>query len=95
MTATDITAEIPVTDDTKLADVTSFSFNKTSGDVLIETKDLVDWTLTGPTGAVTEGVTYEMTALKIAAASLPKGTYTLTLKRADEQLTLTLKMGSK
>ena len=95
LTATDITAEIPVTDDTKLADVTSFSFNKTSGDILIETKDLVEWTLTGPSGAVTDGVTYEMTALKIASASLPAGSYTLTLKRADEQLTFTLKLGSK
>ena len=95
LTATDITAEIPVTDDTKLADVTSFSFNKTSGDILIETKDLVEWALTGPSGAVTDGVTYEMTALKIASASLPAGSYTLTLKRADEQLTLTLKLGSK
>ena len=42
-----------------------------------------------------DGVTYEMTALKIASASLPAGSYTLTLKRADEQLTLTLKLGSK
>ena len=75
--------------------MTSFSFNKTSGDILIETKDLVEWTLTGPSGAVTDGVTYEMTALKIASASLPAGSYTLTLKRADEQLTLTLKLGSK
>ena len=91
-----IVAEIPVTDDTKLEEVTSFSYNKTTGDVLIQTKDLVDWRLENASGqAVTEGVTYEMTALKIETSGLAKGTYKLTLKRFDEQLTLTLKMGTK
>ena len=76
--------------------MTSFNFNKTTGDVLIQTKDRVDWRLENASGqAVTEGVTYEMTALKIATSGLAKGTYQLTLKRLDEQLTLTLKMGSK
>ena len=95
LSATDIVAEIPVTDDTKLAEVTSFNYNKTSGEVMIETKDLVEWSLTGPSGAAAEAVTYEMTAMKIRTSELVKGTYTLTLKRLDEQLSLTLKMGNK
>ena len=92
----DIVAEIPVTDGTKLEEVTSFNFNKTSGDVMIQTKDKVDWRLEDASGqSVTAGVTYEMTALKIETSGLAKGTYKLTLKRFDEQLTLTLKMGTK
>lgn len=91
-----IVAEIPVSDDTELADVTSFSYNKTTGEILIETKDLVDWTLTDASGmAVTDGISYSMTALKIAASALQAGSYTLTLKRFDEQLTLNFKTGSK
>jgi hypothetical protein len=89
---TSIVTEIPVTDDTKLEDVTSFSFSKTSGVIMIETKDLVDWTLQDASGkSVTDGVSYEMTALKIETTRLQPGTYTLTLKRFSEQLTLTLK----
>lgn len=91
-----IVATIPVTDDTKLEEVTSFNYNKTNGAIMIETKDLVDWRLEDASGnAVTDGVTYEMTALKIETSGLAKGTYKLTLKRFDEQLTLTLKMGMK
>lgn len=87
-----IVTEIPVTDDTKLEEVTSFSFSKTSGVIMIETKDLVNWTLQDASGkSVTDGVSYEMTALKIETARLQPGTYTLTLKRFSEQLTLTLK----
>ena len=94
--SSDIVAEIPVSDGTKLADVTSLSYSKTSGDVMIETKDLVEWHLADASGtAVTEGVTYEMTALKIESALLKKGSYTLTLKRFDEQLILKLKMGTR
>ena len=90
--SSDIVAEIPVTDGTKLEDVTSFNYSTTSGDIMIETKDLVEWTLKNASGtAVTDGVTYEMTALKIETPRLQPGTYTLTLKRLDEQLTLTLK----
>lgn len=91
-----LVAEIPVTDDTKLEEVTSFNYNKTSGVVLIETKDLVDWRLEDASGqAVTDGVTYQKTTLKIETAGLAKGTYKLTLKRFAEQVTLTLKMGTK
>lgn len=92
----DIVAEIPVSDDTKLADVTSFSYNKASGEILIETKDLVEWTLRDASGMdITEGITYSMTALKMAASALQAGDYTLTLKRFDEKLTLKFKTGSK
>ena len=45
--------------------------------------------------AIKDCVTYEMTAMKIVTTDLKKGTYTLTFKRFDEQLTLTLKMGMK
>ena len=91
-----IVAEIPVKDDTKLEEVTSFSYNKTSGEVLIETKDLVDWRLEDASGkAVTDGVSYEKTTLKIDTSGLAKGTYKLTFKRFAEQMTLTLKMGTK
>ena len=59
---------------------------------MIETKDLVNWTLQDASGkSVTDGVSYEMTALKIETTRLQPGTYTLTLKRFSEQLTLTLK----
>ena len=89
-------AEISVADDTRLADVTSVGYNKTSGDVTVETKDRVDWSLKGPSGtAVTEGVTYNMTTLTIPTANLPQGAYTLTLQRDSEKLVLTLKMGNK
>ena len=68
----------------------------TSGEVLIETKDLVDWRLEDASGkAVTDGVSYEKTTLKIDSSGLAKGTYKLTFKRFAEQLTLTLKMGKK
>ena len=45
--------------------------------------------------AIKDCVTYEMTAMKIVTTDLKKGNYTLTFKRFDEQLTLTLKMGMK
>ena len=94
--SSDIVAEISVADDTRLADVTSVGYNKTSGDVTVETKDRVDWSLKGPSGtAVTEGVTYNMTTLTIPTANLPQGAYTLTLQRDSEKLVLTLKMGNK
>lgn len=91
-----LSTEIPVTDGTKLDEVTSFQFNKTSGEIIIETKDLVDWSLKDASGAaIKDCVTYEMTAMKIVTTDLKKGNYTLTFKRFDEQLTLTLKMGMK
>ena len=62
----DIVAEIFVTDDTTLAEVTSLSYNKTTGEMVVETKDGVDWKLTDSSGAsITEGVSYNVTILTI------------------------------
>ena len=92
----DIVAEIFVTDDTTLAEVTSLSYNKTTGEMVVETKDGVDWKLTDSSGAsITEGVSYNVTILTIQTSELAKGTYKLALKRDADQLELTLKMGKK
>ena len=94
--SSDIVAEIFVTDETTLAEVTSLSYNKTSGEMVVETKDGVNWTLTNSSGAsVTDCVTYEVTTLTIQTAELAKGTYKLALKRDADSLELTLKMGTK
>ena len=90
----DVTAEIPVTDDTSLAEVSSLTYNKTSGEVTVETKDRVEWSLKNGSGtAVTDGIVYDVTTLTIPADKLAKGTYSLTLKRGDDHFTFTLKMG--
>lgn len=90
----DVTAEILVTDDTGLAEMTSLSYSKTSGEVTVETKDRVDWTLKNASGAaVTEGIEYDVTKLKIPSDKLSKGTYYLTLQRGTDRFTITLKMG--
>ena len=94
--SSDLVAQIEVTDDTKLADVTSVAYNKTSGEVTVETKDRVEWSLKNSSGAeVKEGCVYELTTLKIPTEGLPKGSYTLTLKRNGEQVVINLKMGNK
>ena len=92
----DIVAEIPVSDNTLIADVTSIGYSKTSGDVVIETKDAVDWSLKNASGAaVTDGITYDVTTLTIKAGELAQGSYTLVLKRGQENLQMTIKMGTK
>ncbi len=92
----DIVAEIAVSDGTKLSDVTSVSYNKTSGEVTVETKDRVDWTLKSSSGtAVKEGIVYDFTTLKIPTEGLSKGAYSLTLKHNGEQVVVNLKMGNK
>ena len=90
----DVTAEILVTDDTGLAEMTSLSYNKTSGEVTVETKDRVEWTLKNASGAdVKEGIVYDVTTLVIPADKLSQGTYYLTLQRGTDRFTITLKMG--
>lgn len=93
----DVTAEIVLSDKIGLPEVTSLSYDKTSGDVTVETKDLVDWSLKNASGtALNEGVVYDVTTLTIPTRNLPKGSYTLTLKRGgSDQCILTLKMGNK
>jgi len=82
-------------DDTKLADVTSLNYNKSDATVSLKTMDRVNWTLKGSTGTVVgEGVSKDM-ALKIPAADLAKGSYTLTLTRGKDKQVVTLKMGNK
>lgn len=83
--------EIPVYDNQTLAEATTFSYNKDTQLVTIETKDRVDWSLKSSSGtAVTDGVSYSGVRMSINTQSL-KGSYTLTLRRGGEQCILTLK----
>ena len=92
----DIVAEIAVSDDTTLAQVTGIEYNKTNGEVTIQTKDLTDVALRNASGTlVTDCVISDMTHFKINSSELQSGTYTLTLSRFGDKVTLTLKMGKK
>ena len=91
-----IVSTIAVTDDTKLDEVSSLRYSKTTGDLILETKDDAEWTLTNASGTkLTDCVSYDVTTMTIHAADLPKSDYTLTLKRGAEKLELKLKMGTK
>ena len=91
-----IETEILVTDETTLAEVTGLDYNKSNGEVTIQTKDLVDVTLADASGTkYPDCISIDMTEVKIQTANLSKGTYTLALKRFGDNVTLTLKMGKK
>ncbi len=81
-------------DDSKLADVTSLHYDKTSGGVTLKTKDRVEWSLKKGTASVKEGVSSDF-KISIPVSDLTKDTYTLTLKRGKEKQEITLKMGNK
>ena len=82
---------IPVYDNQTLAEATDFAYSKTIKSVTINTKDRVSWSLKSSTGAeVKDVVSYSGVQMIIDAGSL-SGTYTLTLKRDDDQYSLTLK----
>ena len=82
---------IPVSDNQTLAEATDFAYNKSVKSVTINTKDRVNWSLKSSSGAeVKDCVSYAGVQMIIDAASL-KGAYTLTLKRDDDQYSVTLK----
>jgi hypothetical protein len=87
---------VPVFDNQTLAQATNVSYSTTVGEMTVETKDQVTWSLTAANGSsMAEYVTYSVTTMTIRAGDMPKGTYTLTLKRGSDQVKLTLKMGKK
>ncbi len=87
---------VPVFDNQTLAQATTVSYSTTVGEMTVETKDHVTWSLTAANGtSMAEYVTYSVTTMTIRAGDMPKGTYTLTLKRGSDQVKLTLKMGKK
>ena len=81
-------------DATRLDEVTTLQYSKTDGVVSMKTMDRVDWSLKGSSGVVAEGASQEF-AIKISAAELTKGSYTLTLTRGKDKQVVTLKMGNK
>lgn len=91
----DIVAEIELTDEQTLAEVTSVKYAKTTGLLTVETKDGVDWKLSGASATASEAVQYAGTTMSIDTSLLPKGSYTLTLSRDKEKVELKLKMGWK
>lgn len=87
---------VPVYDNQTLAQATKVSYSTTLNELTVETKDHVSWTLTAANGSsMAEYVTYSITTMVIRAGDMPKGTYTLTLQRGNDQVKLTLKMGKK
>ena len=94
---TDGTVEtVPVFDNQTLAQATDVSYSTTTGHLTVETKDNVTWSLTSSTGAsMASYVSYSVTTMTIRADEMPKGAYTLTLKRGEDQVKLNLKMGKK
>lgn len=88
--------EIPVSDDQTLAEVTSLYYGKLLGLLTIRTKDNVEWELVGSGGtSFADAVSYQGTQMTIDTSLLPKGTYTLTLRRSGDKVELKLKMGTK
>lgn len=86
----DITAEILVSDASTLSGVTSIRYDKSRHEMVIQTKDRVEWSLTSSSGtAVTTGIRYSGGQLTIDTASL-KGSYKLSLQRGKDQYSLTL-----
>ena len=86
-----VVGTIPVYDNQTLAEATDFAYNKSVKSVTINTKDRVSWSLKSSAGAeVKDVVSYAGVQMIIDATSL-KGAYTLTLKRDDDQYTVTLK----
>ena len=82
-------------DESKLADVTSFKYDKSSGNVEMKTKDRVQWSLKKSSGAALRSGVSEGFAISVPTADLTLDNYTLTLMRGDEKQTLTVKMGKK
>ncbi len=79
-------------DESKLADVTSYSYDKSTGKVTMKTMDRVTWSVKKGSTVVAEGTSKDF-ALSIAASELSKDSYTLTLQRGGEKQVLTIKMG--
>ncbi len=91
-----IVSRLEPIDDTKIAEISSLRYSKTTGELILETKDGAEWTLTNSSGTkVTEGVVYDITTMTFKVAELPKSDYTLKLTRGEEKLELKLKMGTK
>lgn len=90
------TDSVPINDGQTLAEATNISYTTTLGELTVETKDYVDWSLTNAAGAsMADYVTYSVTTMTIREKDLPKGTYKLELRRGSEQLAIDLKMGKK
>ena len=94
---TDGTAvSVKVYDKQTLAEATNVSYSVTTEDLTIETKDNVTWSLTAANGSsMASFAEYSLMTMIIHAGQMPKGEYTLTLKRGDDQVKLKLKMGKK
>lgn len=91
-----ITLTVPVFDNVTLAQATSVAYSTTLNELTVETKDNVTWSLTSASGSSMDSyVTYSVTTMTIRAGEMPRGTYTLTLKRGADQVKLNLKMGKK
>ena len=87
---------VPVFDNQTLAEATNVSYSTTLDELTVETKDNVNWSLTAANGSsMASYVTYSITTMTIRAGEMPKGSYTLTLKRGADQVKLNLKMGKK
>lgn len=92
----DLVAEIPVSDNQTIAEVTTLRYLRSTGVLTVSTKDGLDWELSGADDAtVKAAVIYTVTDMYIDTSLLPKGSYTLTLSRGKDKLELRLKMGLK
>ena len=89
-----VSNRIDVKDTQTLAEATGVNFSKITGELTIRTKDDVTWQLLSPSGEpLTEGIVQEGNQLVCKMTDRAKGNYTLTLKRGEDSVTLTIKMG--
>ena len=88
--------EIPIADERSIAEITSFRYTSSTGELLVSTKADVTWALSGSSGMpITEGVRFESGALYIDTKQFPKDTYLLKLEKDEDSKTIEFVFGSK
>ena len=87
---------IPLTDQYKLGEATSFSFNTKTREIVLITKGEVEFVVTGPSGEqVASVVTVQNEPVVIPTADLPAGRYRMTLVKNDEFAEFYVVLGTK
>ena len=87
---------IPLTDQYKLGEATSFSFNTKTREIVLKTKGEVEFVVTGPSGAqVVSVITVQNEPVVIPTADLPAGRYRMTLVKNDEFAEFYVVLGTK
>ena len=93
--ASDVIVSLEVTpDQTPLSDVTSLSYDKNTGNLVLTTKDRVSWSLKKSGTLLKEGASEDF-KITVPTSDLSLDNYMLTLTRGSEKQSLTVKMGKK